>query len=117
MVVHRAPAAIDFNRNGCQLACCAPGGRKELTTIKKPLPLESRLAFLLVVRRLGASSLPGLRALARDVLERIFELSETTERRIITIPALPGLPQHARRGGPSDDTDPAMDMTMCGLAI
>ena len=117
MVVHRkrhVPGAIDFNAGGCQLACCNPSARRELTTVRRPLPPESRLAFLLVVRRLGAGALPGLRTLPQDVLRHIFALSETTERKLITVAPLPWLPQHARGApGPADDDD----LTMCGLSL
>ena len=116
MVAHRkrhVPGAIDFNAGGCQLACCNPSARRELTTVRRPLPPESRLAFLLVVRRLGAGALPGLRTLPQDVLRHIFALSETTERKLITVAPLPGLPQHAR-GAPGPDDD---DLTMCGLSL
>ena len=115
MVVHRkrhVPGAIEFNAGGCQLACCNPSARRELTTVRRPLPPESRLAFLLVVRRLGAGALPGLRTLPQDVLRHIFALSETTERKLISVAPLPGLPQHAR-GAPTDD-----DLGMlCGLSL
>ena len=70
--------------------------------------------FLAGVRaaRGRTGALPGLRTLPQDVLRHIVALSETTERKLISVAPLPGLPQHAR-GAPTDD-----DLGMlCGLSL
>ena len=88
--LHRrsVPGAISFANGACQLACCDPRARQEVTHLRTPLSYECRLAFLMAcsrsVPRLGEDCEPALRRLPLEVIRRIIDLSVTVDRRVIT---------------------------------
>lgn len=108
MVVHRGrtnPFGGLGSLHGSDCACCPPGGTKAIGSVTLPLPLESRLAFLLVARRHEVR-------LPQELASKIFELSASKQWRTITRPAAPP-PRRAKDAGSAEELGRAMGMLWC----
>ena len=110
------PAGITFgHRPGgdCMLSCCDPKARQEVSTTKKPLPHDCRIAFLMActrsVPRLAEGCAPALHRLPTEVVRRIFDYCvrcehtrprpqpEATARARPQLPPMPALRSLERR--------------------
>ena len=104
MGINRAPWGV------ADCACCPPGGRKETVTHTTALPSDSRHAFLLAVR---AREVP----LPREVLQRIFALAATVERRVVTNHAPPTSRRHKFAAATLGEFDADPSLAFGGLCL
>ena len=70
----RGHRAFDFA--GCGAGCCAPGARQVVTTQQRPLLASQKIAFIFAVNKCFGK-------LPVEVLDRIFDLSVTVERKVV----------------------------------
>ena len=89
MVLHR-PRHRSAPFGGCTAACCNPAARREVRETITPLPAPCRLAFLMGASNTSVPSLAEgcvapMRRLPREVCTRIFELSQSTVCRVVSV--------------------------------
>ena len=85
----------------CIEACCDPDGRKRAVNETRPLPSDSRHAFL---QHEYCAKLP------RDVLLRIFTLAATVERRVVTV-------NEMKKDRWQKVSEPEMSMAFAGMCM